>query len=404
LQIYIYKLLKFNNLNVNILSIYYKKQWWKIALISIAVVIGVSSLYYTNILVKKLSVEERKKVEIWAEATRLTNEADNSEKTLSFLLQVIQNNRTVPVILTDSSNKILSWRNLDSVKASKPGYVKEQLSLMKKEKEPIVINISNNNKNYIYYHESYLLQQLTYYPYIQLGVILLFIVVAYLAFSASRKAEQNQVWVGLTKETAHQLGTPTSSLMAWSELMKERLPEIELISELEKDVKRLEIITERFSKIGSKPTLKPTNLTETIKSAVEYLSSRTSDKINFSFDFPEKGTIIALNRSLFEWVIENLCKNSVDAISNEGNITIVVKEVKNKIFIDIADTGKGVPKSKYKTIFKPGYTTKTRGWGLGLSLVKRIVENYHQGNIFVLNSEIGKGTTIRIVLKNNINK
>lgn len=386
------------------MSIYYKKQWWKIALISIAVVIGVSSLYYTNILVKKLSVEERKKVEIWAEATRLTNEADNSEKTLSFLLQVIQNNRTVPVILTDSSNKILSWRNLDSVKASKPGYVKEQLSLMKKEKEPIVINISNNNKNYIYYHESYLLQQLTYYPYIQLGVILLFIVVAYLAFSASRKAEQNQVWVGLTKETAHQLGTPTSSLMAWSELMKERLPEIELISELEKDVKRLEIITERFSKIGSKPTLKPTNLTETIKSAVEYLSSRTSDKINFSFDFPEKGTIIALNRSLFEWVIENLCKNSVDAISNEGNITIVVKEVKNKIFIDIADTGKGVPKSKYKTIFKPGYTTKTRGWGLGLSLVKRIVENYHQGNIFVLNSEIGKGTTIRIVLKNNINK
>jgi signal transduction histidine kinase len=381
------------------LSIYYKKQWWKIILISVAVIIGVSSLYYTNILVKKLSIEERKKVEIWAEATRLTNEADNSEKTLSFLLQVIQNNRTVPVILTDLSNKIISWRNLDSVKASKPGYVKDQLSLMKKEKEPIVINISNNNKNYIYYHESYLLQQLTLYPYIQLGVILLFIVVAYLAFSASRKAEQNQVWVGLTKETAHQLGTPTSSLMAWSELMKERLPEVELISELEKDVKRLEIITERFSKIGSKPTLKPTSLEDTIKSAVEYLKNRTSDKINFSFDFSEKETIIALNRSLFEWVIENLCKNSVDAISNEGMITISAKKVKNKIFIDVSDTGKGIPKSKYKTIFKPGYTTKTRGWGLGLSLVKRIVENYHQGKIFVLNSEIGKGTTIRIVLK-----
>ena len=381
------------------MSIYYKKQWWKITLILIAVVIGVSSLYYTDILVKKLSIEERKKVEIWAEATRLTNEADNSEKTLSFLLQVIQNNRTVPVILTDSSNKIISCRNLDSVKARKPEYVKEQLSLMKKEKEPIVINISNNNKNYIYYHESYLLQQLTLYPYIQLGVILLFIVVAYLAFSASRKAEQNQVWVGLTKETAHQLGTPTSSLMAWSELMKERLPEIELISELEKDVKRLEIITERFSKIGSKPALKPTNLEDIIKSAVEYLKNRTSDKINFSFDFPEKETIIALNRSLFEWVIENLCKNSVDAISNEGKITIVVKKVKNKIFIDISDSGKGIPKSKYKTIFKPGYTTKTRGWGLGLSLVKRIVENYHQGKIFVLNSEIGKGTTIRIILK-----
>jgi len=269
---------------------------------------------------------------------------------------------------------------------------------MKKEKEPIVINLSNSNKNYIYYHESYLLQQLTYYPFIQLGVILLFIVVAYLAFSASRKAEQNQVWVGLTKETAHQLGTPTSSLMAWSELMKERLPEIELVSELEKDVKRLEIITERFSKIGSKPTLKPTNLLETIISAVEYLKNRTSDKIIFKFEFPEEETTILLNRSLFEWVIENLCKNSVDAISNEGKITIGVKELKNKILIDIADTGKGIPKSKYNTIFNPGYTTKTRGWGLGLSLVKRIVENYHKGKIFVLNSEIGKGTTIRIVL------
>ncbi len=380
------------------MSIYYKKQWWKIILFSIAVIIGVSSLYYTNILVKRLSIEERKKVEIWAEATRLTNESDNSGKILSFLLQVIQNNRTVPVILTDSSNKILSWRNLDSIKATNPEYVKAQLASMKKEKEPIVINLSNSNKNYIYYHESYLLQQLTYYPFIQLGVILLFIVVAYLAFSASRKAEQNQVWVGLTKETAHQLGTPTSSLMAWSELMKERLPEIELVSELEKDVKRLEIITERFSKIGSKPTLKPTNLLETIISAVEYLKNRTSDKIIFKFEFPEEETTILLNRSLFEWVIENLCKNSVDAISNEGKITIGVKELKNKILIDIADTGKGIPKSKYNTIFNPGYTTKTRGWGLGLSLVKRIVENYHKGKIFVLNSEIGKGTTIRIVL------
>ncbi len=383
------------------MTIYNRKQWWKFILLLVAIIIGASSLYYTGILVKKLSIEEREKVELLAEATRQLGEADISEKDFGFLLQVIQNNRTVPVILTDSAENILSYRNLDSLKARNSLYVKEQLKKMKKEKQPILIHIGNNNKNYIYYQESYLLQQLTYYPYIQICVILLFIFVAYLAFSASRKAEQNQVWVGLTKETAHQLGTPTSSLMAWIELIKDKFYDFELVSELEKDVKRLEIITDRFSKIGSKPTLKPTNLVDTIQSVLNYLKSRTSDKVKFLFISPENEIVVPLSRSLFEWVIENLCKNAVDSIINQGKINITLKTVKQKVFIDIADTGKGIPKSKFKTIFKPGYTTKSRGWGLGLSLAKRIIENYHKGKIFVLNSEPGNGSTFRIVLNSN---
>lgn len=382
------------------MGIYNKKQWWKFILLLIAIIIGVSSLYYTNLLVKKLSIEEKKKVELWAEATRQLGEPDISNKDFSFLLQVIQNNRTVPVILTDSGCNIISYRNLDSIKVINKQYVRNQLSIMRKLQKPILIDLGNKNKNYIYYRESYLLQQLKYYPYIQLGVILLFILVAYFAFSASRKAEQNQVWVGLTKETAHQLGTPTSSLMAWAELIKEKINENEIVNELEKDIKRLEIITDRFSKIGSKPTLKPNNLVEVIQSAINYLKSRTSEKIKFIIYTPEIPIIIPLSRSLFEWVIENLCKNAVDAV-NEGTITISVKQQKQKIFIDVSDTGKGIPKSKFNTIFKPGYTTKARGWGLGLSLVKRIIENYHKGKIFVLNSEIDKGSTFRIILKNS---
>ena len=381
------------------MSIYRTKQWWKIILFIFAVIIGVSSLIYTNLLVEKLSLEEKKKVELWAEATQKLGESDLNNTDFSFLLTVIQNNHTVPLILTDSSLNILSYRNLDSIKALDSAYLKNALHVMQNEKKPLIIDIGFHNKNYIFYGESNLLKQLTYYPYIQLGVILLFILVAYMAFSSSRKAEQNQVWVGLTKETAHQLGTPTSSLMAWSELLKEQLHDTELVSELEKDVKRLETITDRFSKIGSKPTLKMANLAEVIKSAVSYLSSRTSDKITFKFDFPDESIELPLSKSLFEWVIENLCKNAVDAIKDEGTITISLKTVKRKYIVDISDSGKGIPKSKFKTVFKPGFTTKARGWGLGLSLTKRIVENYHSGKIFVQDSEIGKGTTFRIILK-----
>ena len=350
-------------------------------------------------MVKKISLEEKKKVELWAEATRQLGSSDIAEKDYGFLLEVIQNNTTVPVILTDKKDNILSYRNLDTIKANDSLYLKAQLAKMKKAKKRINIEIDNNNLNYIYYQDSYLLKQLTYYPYIQLGVILLFILVAYLAFSASRKAEQNQVWVGLTKETAHQLGTPTSSLMAWKELLREQLADKELVNEFEKDIHRLEIITDRFSKIGSKPTLKPSNLAEVVTSAVEYLRSRTSNKITFKFDIQHDDIIIPLSNALFEWVIENLCKNAVDSITDEGTISISIYKLKKKILIDISDTGKGIAKSKFKTVFKPGYTTKTRGWGLGLSLAKRIVENYHKGKIFVHSSELNKGTTFRIALK-----
>ncbi len=381
------------------MGIYNRKQWWKILLLVVAIVIGMSSLYYTNLLVKKLSLEEKKKVELWAEATKELGEASLTGKDFGFLLTVIQNNTTVPVILIDSGGNIISHRNLDSLKALNEKYVKAQLVIMKKGKKFIKIDIGGNNSNYIYYTDSYLLQQLIYYPYIQLGVILLFIFVAYLAFSSSRKAEQNKVWVGLTKETAHQLGTPTSSLLAWTEILKDKVSEKELVSELEKDVKRLEIITDRFSKIGSKPALKTSDLIEIIQSAIKYLKSRTSDKIEFHIEPNSNQILVPLNQSLFEWVIENICKNAVDAISDKGKITITVKQIKSKVVIDISDTGKGIPKSKFKTIFKPGYTTKARGWGLGLSLVKRIIENYHNGKIFVLSSEPGLGTTFRILLK-----
>lgn len=381
------------------MSFYYKKQWWKIILLIIAIVIGLGSLYYTNKLVNNLANEERKKIELWAEATRQLGLSDATDKDFSFLLDVIQNNTTVPVILADQKGNISSSRNFDSIKSLDTLYLKAQLAKMKKAKKRIKIEIDNNTFNYIYYQESYILKQLTYYPYIQLGVILLFILVAYLAFSASRNAEQNQVWVGLTKETAHQLGTPTSSLLAWKEILSEQLQGNEMVNELGKDINRLEIITDRFSKIGSKPTLKQANLADVITSAVDYLRSRTSNKVKFNFNFPDEDIILPISNSLFEWVIENLCKNAVDAINGEGSITITISKLRKRILIDIADTGKGIPKSKYKTVFKPGYTTKTRGWGLGLSLAKRIIENYHQGKIFVLSSEPNKGTTFRISLK-----
>ncbi len=271
---------------------------------------------------------------------------------------------------------------------------------MKEKNKRITIEVGNNNVNYIYYKESNLLIQLKYYPYIQLTVILLFVIVAYLAFSSSRKAEQNQVWIGLTKETAHQLGTPTSSLMAWKELLKEKNVDENLLLHLENDINRLSIITDRFSKIGSKPALKLEPLVDVIADSLEYLRKRTASNIDYILNHEKVDLYVPLSRSLFEWVIENICKNAIDAIDGKsGLIKIDIKKFKKKIIIDITDNGKGIPKSKFKTIFKPGFTTKTRGWGLGLSLAKRIIENFHNGKIYVYSSELGKGTTIRIEMK-----
>jgi signal transduction histidine kinase len=379
------------------LNIYSKKQVWKISLLAGAVLIGLLSLWYTNKLVRKLSAEERKKVELWAKAMQqLQTDVDN----LTFPFEVIQKNETVPLIETDEKGNILEVRNLDSLRRKDLQYLKEELEDMKQQHhDPIVISASGITR-YIFYKDSILLTQLRYYPYIQLGVIFLFILVAYLAFSASRKAEQNQVWVGLSKETAHQLGTPISSLLAWLELLKIKKIDPELVTEIDTDIRRLETITERFSKIGSSPVLEKVGIAGVLANAINYIRSRSSNKIQFMLHFSEENEILVpVNISLFEWVIENLCKNAVDAMDGTGSIDIYIHDHVQVLYIDIKDTGKGVPKSKYRTIFNPGYTTKQRGWGLGLSLSKRIIEDYHNGKIFVKSSEINRGTTFRIALK-----
>jgi len=272
---------------------------------------------------------------------------------------------------------------------------------MKESNDPIPIQLSENNVLMLYYRESSILRNLRYYPYIQLFVIVIFIVVAYFAFYATQQAEQNQVWVGMSKETAHQLGTPISSLMAWIEILKLQNIEKSLIDEFEKDIDRLERITERFSKIGSKPELHPANVISALSLTINYLKTRSSEKVVFKTKFDERETIeIPLNVALFSWVIENICKNAIDAMGNHGTITVDIHKKDSQVIIDITDTGKGVPKSQFSTIFQPGFSTKKRGWGLGLSLAKRIIENYHNGKIFIKWSELGKGTTFRIVLGN----
>jgi len=381
------------------MNIYKRKIRWKFLLFTIAAGIGISSIWYTNKLVNNLANEERKKVELWAKATNLIANSDASGESLEFLLSVIQNNETIPVIVVDEDTNIIFRRNLDSIKSNNPTYLKQKLKEMMLENPPIEIPILDNTKQYFYYSRSTILKKLTYYPIIQICVILLFIFIAYLAFSSSQKAEQNQVWVGLSKETAHQLGTPISSLMAWLEILKLRDTEKTFITELEKDILRLNKITDSFSKIGSRPILKSENLLQSINNTILYLKSRSSKKVSFKLNSELKEIFLPLNSALFEWVIENVCKNAIDAIEGEGLIQIKVIEANQIVTIDISDNGKGIAKSKHKTIFKPGFTTKDRGWGLGLSLTKRIIEEYHNGKIFVSTSEIGKGTTFRIILK-----
>jgi hypothetical protein len=380
-------------------TIYERKQRWKLLLFITAVCIGAGSLTYTNRLVKDLSFQERKKVELWAEATKILINSGTLDADLSFPLMVIENNITVPIILTDSSGHIITSRNLNPVKSKEENYLSRKLENMREKNEPIEIDLGSGDKNYIYFMDSTLLTRLFYFPYAQLLVIMLFILVSYFSFSYSRKVEQNKVWIGLSKETAHQLGTPTSSLNAWIELLKDGAPHPDIVSELEKDSRRLEKITERFSKIGSKPVLTKTDLIKIIQEVLNYLKSRSSDKIIFELNHPGSEIVVPLNEALFEWVIENVCKNSMDAMDGKGKIAINIDDHPHFVNLNIHDSGRGIPKSRFKTIFRPGYTTKPRGWGLGLSLSKRIIESYHEGKIFVLNSDLSNGTTIRIVLK-----
>ena len=380
------------------MNIYTQKQRWKILLLIAALLIGTASLWYTNRLVKKLSVEERKKIELWSEATRRLADISEINSDINFLSIVISNNNTIPVIWADDKFEVISYRNLDSLKALDKEYLQKQVGIMRLEHTPIEIKIGKNLKQYILYKDSDLLVRLRFYPFFQLGVIALFLFVSYLAFSTSRKAEQNQVWVGMAKETAHQLGTPLSSLMAWLELLRMRGMSIEYTSEIEKDIQRLQTITERFSKIGSAPALSKVNVYEVLTRSVDYIKTRSSPSVEFVIDAPNVEVFAPMNVPLFEWVIENILKNALDAMSGKGKISLIITDQQQFVYIDITDTGKGIPKATYRTIFKPGYTTKNRGWGLGLSLSKRIIEEYHDGQIFVKSSEMNKGTTFRIVL------
>lgn len=383
------------------MEFYFRKRLWKIMLLLLAVTIGIGSFLYTNWLVKKMANEERKNVELWAEATqKLINTDISSNQDITFLVDIINRNTTIPIITTDGQDNILDAKNINYTEENKDRILVRELKKMKEENPRITISVSATETQYLHYRDSVLLENLKYYPLIQFAVIFLFILVAYLAFSSSRNAEQNQVWVGMSKETAHQLGTPISSLMAWVELLKMQNIDETLIREFEKDTQRLEKITERFSKIGSIPELVKTDVAETIRSTVSYLKTRSSLKVKYVLDFEEQVKYeIPLNASLFSWVIENLCKNAIDAMNNMGTIQISLVEKVDQILIDVSDTGKGISKSYHKTVFQPGFTTKKRGWGLGLSLAKRIVENYHKGKIFLKQSEINKGTTFRIILQ-----
>jgi len=367
------------------------------------IAIGVCSLLYTNYLVQKLSEEERKKIELFAEIYRLINEADAIDANLDLYLRVMENNTTIPVIIVDQNQRFKFSRNIDSVKMSDSVYVFRRLEKMRAKYDPIVLEIFDGDKDYVYYGDSHLLIQLSYYPFIQLGIIFLFIGTTYFAFRTSRKSEQNQVWVGLSKETAHQLGTPISSLLAITEMLKMKIFDETLVEELEKDVIRLHDITERFSKIGSKPATPMVDIGNVITNSLDYIRKRSSDRISINYNQPDETVIVPLSEPLFSWVIENLCKNALDAIAGAGTINVELKSLRNQVVIDISDNGKGIPKSKFKTIFKPGYTTKSRGWGLGLPLTKRIIEDYHNGRIFVQRSETDKGTTFRIILKTEVN-
>ena len=498
------------------MNIYSKKQQWKLILFIVALVIVFTSLWYTNQLVNSIANDEKNKIKLWADAVQkkaklvkftnvlfqklqteerkkaelyalATKQLNNDQSDISFVLQVLQDNTTVPVILTDDNNNVIASRNFDSIiannkermrnelqtiktkyqpvvidvykgqknylyykdsrlfndikvvfdsliksfisevainsgavpviytdstklhiiasghidsnKISSEEKLKSTLIVMESQNTPLLVDLGEGTKNYIFYEQSPLLTQLKYYPYIQFGVIGIFLLIAYILFSTSRKAEQDQVWVGMSKETAHQLGTPLSSLMAWVDYLRENGIDESIVTEMNRDVMRLNMITERFSKIGSQPTLQDEDICFILKNAIDYLKQRTSKNVVYHLNLPKAEVFTLLSAPLFEWVIENLCKNAIDAMDGKGELNITVTEIPEGVCIDLTDTGKGIPKSKFKSIFEPGFTTKKRGWGLGLSLCKRIIENYHHGKIFVFQSEENKGTTFRIILK-----
>lgn len=395
----------------------YNKQTWKLTLLIFAMVIGVASLLYSNYLVKSLSASERTKAQVWAMSTQsIMTLPDVDDDFISFLFQV-RDSLSIPAIITDEDNNIILWRDLDSTKTNslaeankKPQlsydtlYFQRELKIMQSLHKPIVLQLETKGKWLVYYHESSALRQLRVFPYIQLSLIGLFLIIAYTVFNSIKKSEQNLVWVGMAKEAAHQLGTPISSLMGWIELIKIKFnaEDDKTLNEMERDVQRLEIVADRFSKIGSIPSLTNHNIYRVILNYINYFKVRTSEKITFILT-GDKHVEALINVQLFDWILENLLKNAVNAIDTEGTITVNIIEniAKDEIFIDVTDTGKGVPRNNFEKIFQPGFTTRKRGWGLGLSLTRRMVL-YHKGSIVIKDSELGKGTTFRITLKNNL--
>lgn len=376
----------------------------KIFLVVAAILIAVASLLVSRSLTHDLAEQEKSKMQVWAEAMKSLSAADENTD-LSLVLKVLDENHTIPVVVLNNEGVVTEYRNIE-IKARNAkdsiAFITSYGQQMKASGQVIRISLSKNHHDYIdvCYDDSLMLKRIAVYPYVQLGVVLLFVIVAIFALLTSKRAEQNKVWVGLSKETAHQLGTPISSLMAWSTILKETYPDDELLPEMDKDVKRLQLIADRFSKIGSIPEPVPSCLNEVLIHVVDYMDRRTSKKIEMKTELPKEDVIINMNASLFEWVIENLCKNAVDAMGGKlGSITLRLEETDKRAIVEVSDTGKGIKKKDISNVFRPGFTTKKRGWGLGLSLAKRIVEEYHHGKIYVKNSEIGKGTTFRIELR-----
>ena len=373
----------------------------KILLVVMAMVMSVGSLVISHFLVRDLKHEEQRKMEIWAEAMRSLNSADEYTD-LTLVLTVLNSNSTIPVVVLDREGEVQDYRNIPL----REGSAEEQMRAVKRKAQSMmdagrVIRVYLSSTDYmeICYADSLLLRRLAWWPYVQLGLVFVFVVVAIFALLSSKRAEQNKVWVGLSKETAHQLGTPISSLMAWQEMLRETYPDDELLPEMGKDVERLQRIAERFSKIGSLPELRPESLNEVLSAVTQYISRRASNRVRLTCTVPQQPLIVPMCSSLFEWVVENLCKNAIDAMDGQGSITLTASTEGALAVVEVADTGKGIPKNKFRTVFTPGFTTKKRGWGLGLSLAKRIVEEYHHGRIYVKNSEVGRGTTFRIELK-----
>lgn len=375
----------------------------KIVFVLTAILVAVSSLFVSKTLTDNLKREEHGRMEVWAEAMKSLSKADGNTD-LSLVLKVLNENDYIPVILLDRRGNVTDYRNVSLRGANRADSLRDARQLALNwiaEGHVIRVTIDNVDNSYINvcYDESLILKRLTIFPFVQLAVVVIFVVLAVFALLASKRAEQNRVWAGLSKETAHQLGTPISSLMAWVEVLKEEYPDDTLIPELDKDVSRLRLISDRFSKIGSKPELAIVSLQEVLAHVVDYIDRRTSHNVVIRCQLPDHDVMVNINAALFEWVIENLCKNAVDAMNGDpGTISIAVMEIGQKVAIDVADTGKGISKKNIKNVFRPGFTTKKRGWGLGLSLAKRIIEEYHKGRIFVKSSEVGVGTTFRIEL------